>query len=69
MEYGEGQAQIHSEPQGEKGTRFQQVLVVGDDIPGRKDVHRGRELRVLMGTLGVIQLGSAVWGLNARKER
>jgi len=40
-EHGEGREQIHSELSCEKGRHFQQVLVVGEDIPGRKDTEAG----------------------------
>lgn len=59
MECGEGWEPHHSELYCKKRIHFQQVLVVSEDIPGRKDTkagNRGSE----WGTLGVIQLSSAV---------
>lgn len=46
MKYGEGQEPIYSELGCKNRRRFQQVSVVGEDIPGRKDTNRVRELRV-----------------------
>lgn len=60
MKYREGQEQKCSEMDCKKRRHFQQVLV-GEDAPGRKDTNRGRGLRVISGTLGVIRLGSVLF--------
>jgi hypothetical protein len=66
VDYGEGQEAFHWELDCKKGKDFQQVSVVGEDIPGRKTQAQTEErIKFLVGTL---ELSSLACCVSARTE-